>query len=316
MTSKKAYYKGVTFAPYDLVKELLIVLFVVSGVVIILAGALSSPDVPSLTLKSVALQTPVNYLQNEIDSLDGNSPVSTYGPPYNTHTGSSQTIGPLAFQQWVGVHIPVDPAQDFVLGPLARTSTSDPALKSALATFTSASTASQMRWEAAYNAALGKATEHGSVPQIPPCATCGPIPVMMRRLLALGQSGAMDGLLLTSRHFYQTDYTRPLLFMNYTDAMSNIAAKYNLDGSTWGVMNETGNYPGQAWLWLYTLFYQIPPYTTAWAANTDALAIASVTILSLILLLLPWIPGLNQIPRFIPVYRLIWRYHYASGREA
>jgi hypothetical protein len=75
-------------------------------------------------------------------------------------------------------------------------------------------------------------------------------------------------------------------------------------------MNETGNYPGQAWLWLYTLFYQIPPYTTAWAANIDALAVLSVSILSLLLLFLPWLPGLNRLPRALKVYRLIWRDYY------
>lgn len=315
MTSKKEYYRDVRFAPYDLVKELLIVLVVVTGLVVILAGVLSSPDVASLTLKTVALHTPVNFLQSEIDSLDGNSPVSSYGPPYNNQTGSIQSIGPISLQKWIGVHIPVNTAQEYVLGPLEQTSTNDSTLRSALKTFKGASASMQAGWESAYNSALTKATQKGTAATVPSCA-CGPVSILMTRLLALGQSGAMDGLLLTSRHFYQSDFTRPLLFINYTDAMSNEAAKYNLDGSTWGVMNETGNYPGQAWLWLYTLFYQIPPYTTAWAANTDALAVLSVAILSLILLLVPWIPGLNRIPRLLPVYRLIWRYHYDHGDEA
>jgi hypothetical protein len=221
-----------------------------------------------------------------------------------------QHIGPFSPQTWAGVHIPVDPAKDFVLNPLAAAAASDPALRAALATFNGASASTQATWEAAYNNVLVKATTNGTTLTVASCANCGPVPLMMSKALALGQSGAMDGLLLTSSHFYQTDFTRPLLFMNYTDAMANEATKYNLLGSTWGVMNETGNYPGQAWLWLYTLFYQIPPYTTAWAANTDALAITSVTILSLILMFLPWIPGLNRIPKLIPIYRLIWRDHY------
>ena len=29
------------------------------------------------------------------------------------------------------------------------------------------------------------------------------------------------------------------------------------------MMNETGNYPGQAWLWLYTFWYQIPPFSSS-----------------------------------------------------
>jgi hypothetical protein len=139
---------------------------------------------------------------------------------------------------------------------------------------------------------------------------------MMAAMLMLGQRGALDGLLLTSKNFYQTDYTRPLLFTAdpSNDVVDAKAGAFNLRGNQWGVMNETGNYPGQAWLWLYSLFYQIPPYTTAWAANTDALAILSVTVLSLILLFLPWIPGLNRLPRYLGVYRLIWRDWYREQR--
>src|SRR5947209_20349978 len=110
----------------------------------------------------------------------------------------------------------------------------------------------------------------------------------------------MDGLLLTNGHFYQSDYTRALLFMQ-NDAVEAKAKTFNLLGSQWGVMNETGNYPGQAWLWLYTMLYQIPPYTTAWAANTDALAVLTLSILTLLLMLLPWIPGLNRLPRYLKV---------------
>ena len=36
---------------------------------------------------------------------------------------------------------------------------------------------------------------------------------MMNALLVDAQSGGLDGELLTSNHFYQTDYTKPLLLM-------------------------------------------------------------------------------------------------------
>jgi len=39
--------------------------------------------------------------------------------------------------------------------------------------------------------------------------------------------------------------------------------------------------------------------------------------LTLALALLPFIPGLRSVPRWVGVYRLIWRYHYRSlGPEA
>ena len=36
---------------------------------------------------------------------------------------------------------------------------------------------------------------------------------MMNSLLSLAKSGGLDGSLLTSSQFFQTDYTKPLLFM-------------------------------------------------------------------------------------------------------
>jgi hypothetical protein len=313
MAQRKAeYYRGVRKAPYDLLKEFLVVTGVMTLLVLVLAIVFSSPDEPPLTLQSVAHDTPLIYAQTSLDELDGNSGIAGYGPPYNNGTGSVQFIGPVSLQKIIGVHIPINTAQDYVLGPLSQAATTDPALKAALDQYNHASAKQQTVWTTAYNTALGKAKENPPNLTVPASAS-GPVALMMSRMLQLGQSGSMDGLLLTNGHFYQTDFTRPLLFMQ-NDAVANHAAKFNLLGSTWGVMNETGNYPGQAWLWLYTLWYQIPPYTTAWAANTDALAILTTTILSLILMFLPWIPVLNRIPRYVPVYRLIWKDYYREQR--
>ena len=35
------------------------------------------------------------------------------------------------------------------------------------------------------------------------------------------------------------------------------------------MMNETGSYPGQVWLWLYTFWYQIEPFKSS--TNADLL---------------------------------------------
>ena len=76
------------------------------------------------------------------------------------------------------------------------------------------------------------------------------------------------------------------------------------------MMNETGRYPGQAWLWLFTLWYQVPSVGSA--SNADLLVVVVMTILSLGLLLVPFIPGVRDIPRWIPAHKLIWRQHYKS----
>jgi hypothetical protein len=41
-----------------------------------------------------------------------------------------------------------------------------------------------------------------------------------------------------------------------------------------------------------------------------------MAVLSLALICIPFIPGINRLPRWIPLYRLIWREHYRARREA
>jgi quinol-cytochrome oxidoreductase complex cytochrome b subunit len=55
------------------------------------------------------------------------------------------------------------------------------------------------------------------------------------------------------------------------------------------MMNETGSYPGQVWLWLYTFWYQIKRFSTS--ANADVLVMAVMGALSLALVLVPFIPA-------------------------
>ena len=54
-----------------------------------------------------------------------------------------------------------------------------------------------------------------------------------------------------------------------------------------------------------TLPYQLPPFNTA--DNADILVVMTVGLLTLLLALVPFIPILRDIPRWIPLHRLIWR---------
>ena len=110
----------------------------------------------------------------------------------------------------------------------------------------------------------------GGAPVVPP-ANDGPVPVMLASELALARSGAIDADLIAQQAFYGTNYTLPLMFLNDGMYYSGLAQSMNLTGSQWGVMNETGSYPGQPWLWLYQLWYQLPGFRTS--ANADLIAI-------------------------------------------
>ncbi len=141
---------------------------------------------------------------------------------------------------------------------------------------------------------------------------------MTARLLTLAQSGGLDSALVSGGPgFYQTDYTRPMLFLADGSYLDDQAGARHLHGDQWGMMNETGDFPGQAWLWLYTFWYQVPPFTTAWADNADLIVWGLMMLLSVALVLVPFIPGVRSIPKLVPIHRRIWRDYYrtAAGRR-
>lgn len=298
------YYAGVQMASYDLIKELVLAVVASGVIVLLLAVGLSSPDVPSATIKSWATADPIDFVTTAAAELAGTSVSASYGPPYSDGSDSVQAIGPFVPQLWAGNAIHLDTAQEFVLGPLGTVSADDPALSAAIATFDGAPTDQQRAWLSAYSDALANATvEDGGVKVV--SGQYGPVPVLLAKLLDIARSGSLDGLLLASPRFYQTNYTTPLLFLADGTYLANLAEQQHLLGSQWGMMNETGNYPGQSWLWLYTLWYQVPPFNTA--ANADLLVVLTMGLLTTLLALVPFIPILRDVPRWIPIHRLIWR---------
>jgi hypothetical protein len=183
-------------------------------------------------------------------------------------------------------------------------------LTDALSQWAGASADQQQAWATAYADALDKAPDNDPAKAAP--GEYGPVPVLSAKLLGLAQGGTLDGQLLAEGGFYQTNYTRPLLFLADGGYLTGQADAEHLSGDQWGMMNETGRYPGQAWLWLYTFWYQVPPFNHS--DNADALIWALMMVLSLALVLVPFIPGLRSLPRHLGVHRLIWRDHYRNNR--
>lgn len=312
-----AQWKG-PYRPYDIVKEGTLALLAVVILTLGLAVLFGSPDEHARTLKQWALSSPQDFVYTAATELNGTSFVATYGPPYNPNVGNTQKLGPWALPDILGVRIPIDTATDFVLNPL-RAQPGPAALRSALATYDSASDAQRTAWADTYvNRAAttnpdGSLTYHvkvvgGSV--VMPPGNYGPVATIMQYENQIGRSGALDQALVTPQGFYSTDYTKPSLFLADGQWFANLGTSQHLGGDQWGMMNETNSYPGQAWLWLYTMLYQIPPYSTHWAANADVDVWFTMIVLTALLAFLPFIPGLRSIPRWTRVYRLIWRDHY------
>jgi hypothetical protein len=312
------------YAPYDLIRELFIAIGVIALLAIVLTILFSSPDDPPSTIAQWSRGQPINFVADATRELNGTSDTAEYGPPYN-HNGKGQHAAFLYPQKWLGVSHPIDTTNDFVLGPLS-TIPADPMLRSAITEYRAAPEATRKAWGEAYAKPLEEyetAAEEGKTPPSTVSADpatgavtvnatgAGPVPALMSGLLGLAQSGGLDGDLLTSRQFFQTDYTKPLLFMADGGLLDERAEAQHLLGEQWGMMNETGSYPGQAWLWLYALWYQVEPFKAS--ENADILVMLVMGVLSLAFILIPFVPVVNHLPRWIPIYRLIWREHYRAG---
>lgn len=311
------------YAPYDLVKELCIAVGVIALLAVLLAVLFSSPDEKPSTIGQWSHKLPVNFLATAAKELDGTSGTAEYGPPYNNGTGSVQHAAFIHLQEWLGVSHPIDTELDYVIDPL-RTIPDDPTLQAALTEYERAPAKTRKAWGEAYAKPLEEyeaaAEENKPLPSAVSVAAggevsvkasgAGPVPTMMGSLLTLARSGGLDGSLLTSSQFFQTDYTKPLLFMADGGLLEKRAEADHLLGEQWGMMNETGSYPGQVWLWLYTFWYQIEPFKAS--ANGDLLVMMVMGLLSLLFICIPFLPGVRDLPRRIPIYRAIWREHYRS----
>jgi len=298
------------YRPYDLVKEVAVATLIVAAIAVLMAILVSSPDEKPSTIASWSRNMPTNFLETANAELSGTSDTAEYGPPYN-HNGKGQQIAFIHLQEWLGVSHPINTAYDYVIGPL-KSVPEDPALDRALTAYEAAPPALRSKWTDAFGKALESASTSGSRVAVPP-GPYGPVGTMMSSLLSLAQSGGVDGALLTSKQFYQTDYTKPLLFLADGGELERRAEADHLLGSQWGMMNETGSFPGQVWLWLYTFWYQIEPFKAS--ENADALVMLIMGVLSIAFILIPFIPGVRDIPRAIPLYKLIWRDHYEEERD-
>ena len=122
--SRAAPWRGPT-RRYDILKEGTIATVVVLALAC-LAGLLSSPDVPPVTVATWARVAPSDFLATAATELNGTSETATYGPPYNNGTGACRSCCSPR-QTFLGVTQPVNATQDFVLGPAGDARAHQPA---------------------------------------------------------------------------------------------------------------------------------------------------------------------------------------------
>jgi hypothetical protein len=294
------------YVPFDPVKVLCIAVGVVALATIALAVLFSSPDQRPSTIAQWAREKPIGFLATADAELGYTSVTAEYGPPYN-HASEGQHAAFLHPQRWLGVSHPIDTGKEYVLGPLRRVP--DPALQAAIAGYEKAPPVLRGDGNRSFEQSLersGVVTSDGSV-SVPP-GEYEHVDQMMEALLRLAQSGGLDGALLSGRQPLQTDYTAPLLFMADGELLEERAKAQHLLGRQWAMMNETGSFPGQPSLWPAALWYQLEPFKASY--NADILVMLVLVVLALTFVCVPFLPGIRDIPRLLPLHRLIWREHY------
>ena len=297
---------------YDLIREAVAAVAVVIAATVALAGALSSPNLGSVTIQQWATAAPGDFVGTAASELAGTSLTATYGPPYNNGTAAVQG---LLFhpQTFAGVLQPIDTPSTFVINPLTATAPQAGPLKAALATWKSASVSKRSTWSQNYATAAATVKFSASGQPVVAAGSYGPVPQLMAAELSLAKAGGLDAGLVARQPFYGTNFTRPLLFLADGGYYADQAAGQHLQGNQWGVMNETGSYPGQPWLWMYQLWYHLPGFDHS--ANVDLIAIYLTVAATLLLVLIPFVPGLRQLPRVLPLHRLIWRRYYQEAES-
>ncbi|HAC20863.1 MAG TPA: hypothetical protein DCF91_02035 [Porphyromonadaceae bacterium] len=298
--------------PYDLLREGIVVLGVVFLVVVILAGVFSSPQYPPVTSKQMGYAEPLATMQTAATVLAGQCETETYGPPYNKN-GAPQEIFGIAPASWFGVQIPINAKQEFVLKPLEAVAKINKEVAQALELYKSAPLKQQQEWANNYNNMLAKVTQKDGAFEGMKDGDFGPVPVLVEGILMLSKSGLLEAAQnMTAWNPYIFNYTNSLLFIQ-NSGLNTVATKLDMQGTQMGISHETGPWPGAWWLWPYAGLYQIPPMLTS--NNGDIQVGAIMIMLFLILLFLPFIPVLNRIPYWIPLYKLFWRDWYKRDKN-
>ncbi len=335
---------------YDLIAEGTIAVIIVAVLCVVAAilwgspnGGLTYPKGPpsragqAFSARYWDTSEPSDLAQTAVQELLGGTTTAGYGPPFNTTSGASQEflgIRPAEIAKSIfGLTLPINTANDFVLAPVSRlVAPSNPVVAAAVRIYEAAGgdlspgapagkvpSARQAMWLNNYAKALAKPSARFTSTSITvPPGNYGPVPVIIRAELAIARNGSLDGYLQGSEQQLSTSTYQGTMFFSDGSLWGNIASAQGVAGHQWGVMNELWNFPGQVWLWLYSGMYQIPALNPSNNSNLDLdVGLLMIVFGFLLPMFAPWIPVINRIPRWIPLYKIIYRkyYHSAGGGQ-
>ena len=80
------------YVRYDLIKEFVVALAVITALTVVLAVLFSSPDDQPVTIQNWSQADPGDFVATAVTELDGTSELAAYGPPYNDTPGAGQKV--------------------------------------------------------------------------------------------------------------------------------------------------------------------------------------------------------------------------------
>ena len=278
---------------------------VLAAALVVLAIAAGSPNWPRATIKDTDTRDPGGAVLALTMELDGTSP------------SWSNTAEP---------GMPGTPAETFVLGPLrAHGALLHPHgdVTAALAEYDQARPEQQHEWASNYHKALDGITPMSQVgmggmggQQSPDYSKVdsltgdfGPVPTIVKADLELAQAGEMDD------HLEGLDPGHTLHLVNIClydhPAMINQATAEGLTDDQWGMVKERGFAVGPWYLIVPAIIHVELPG----GSGGLGFALWNALFAAIVILALPLLPGLRDLPRRLKAYRLIYRYPIRSDES-
>jgi hypothetical protein len=270
---------------------------VLLAVVAIIAAFVGSPNYPRATIADAANSDPGGAIMAFTQELDATSSSAANATEFG--------MG--------------DPGQVFVVQPLQQYEallSSDVA--EALNTYQAATPDQRQQWAMNYDKALGTITPNGSSgmgggmgggipsPDYSMLATLqgdfGPIPTMVQADLQLAQQGYLEQYLQAVDPGHSFHLVNIWLYDH--PALLNTAVNEGLTDDQWGMVKERGFPVGPWYLIVPAIIHvKLPNGSTGQGFVLDNLAFAFI-----LLFLVPLVPGVRSLPRYLRLYRFIYRY--------
>ena len=261
-------------------------------VVAVLAATVGSPNWPRDSIASVSKADPGGSVLAFTQELDGTS----------SSNSNAQEFG-MGYPGDVFVHFPLHQAAS-LLG-------SD--VQNALAAWDAVSPQQRQTWASNYYKALGTITPMGGgsmggtpSPDFSRIDTLkgdfGPLPVMVKADLLLAQNGYLDQYLqsIEAGHAYHLVN----IWLYDHPNMLNTAVALGLTDDQWGMVKERGFPVGPWYLFVPAVFHVYFPG----GALGQWFVFWNLVFAAILLFVIPLVPGVRDIPRYLKLYRFIYRY--------